>query len=99
MSTLTGRIADMAEVARMAGDAMERWLRDYDGYRGLIMLTDEAGGRARIITLWETAEAEQRARASRSEMRDRLTATAGMAVEGMETYEVPVFEVLPPHAG
>src|SRR5215208_2550084 len=94
MSTLVGRTPDMADVARMAGEAMEGWLRDYDGYRGLIVFTDEEGERARVMTLWDTPEAEQRARMSRGEMRDRMAATTGMTVEGMEIYEVPVFAVL-----
>jgi hypothetical protein len=91
MSTLVGKTPDMADVARMAGEAMEGWLRDYEGYRGLIVFTDEEGQRARVMTLWDTADAEQRARVSRGEMRDRMAATTGMTVEGMEIYEVPVF--------
>jgi heme-degrading monooxygenase HmoA len=95
MSTVTGPQPGMAEIARIAGEAMEGWLRDYDGYRGLIILTDEGGERARVITFWETAEAEEQARASRGAMRDKITATVGMVVEGMEIYEVPIFEVAP----
>jgi hypothetical protein len=94
MSTLVGRTPEMAEVARMASEAMEGWLRDYEGYRGLIIFTDEKGERARVMTLWETAEAEERARASRGAMRDSLAATTGMTVQGMEIYDVPVFAVL-----
>jgi|SRR5829696_155356 len=93
MSTVVGRTPDMADVARMAGEAMEGWLRDYEGYRGLIVFTDEHGERARVITLWETPEAEERARASRGAMRDSMAATTGMTVQGMEIYEVPVFAV------
>lgn len=99
MSTLRGSVPDMAQTARMASDAMDSWLRDLDGYRGLIMLTDEPGGIARIITLWESLEDEQRARATRATMRDRLSATAGMTVEGLEVYELPVLQVLPAGAG
>jgi hypothetical protein len=93
MSTVVGSAEDMAEVGRMAGDAMEGWLRDYDGFCGLIVLTDEEGERARVITFWESAEAEQRSRPGRIAMRDRLTATVGMRVEGMEVYEVPVLDM------
>lgn len=99
MSTLRGTVPDMAQTARMASEAMEGWLRDLDGYRGLIMLTDEPGGLARIITLWESPEAEERARATRATMRDRLSATAGMTVEALEVYELPVLQVLPARTG
>ena len=70
------------------------WLRGYDGYRGLIVFTDEDGQRARIITLWETPEAETRSRQGRSAMRDQVAAAAGMVIERVELYEVPVCEVL-----
>jgi hypothetical protein len=99
MSTLRGTVPDMAQTARMASEAMDSWLRDLDGYRGLIMLTDQSGGVARIITLWESSEAEVRARATRATMRDRLSATAGMTVEGLEIYELPVMQVLPAPTG
>jgi hypothetical protein len=84
----------MADIARMAGEAIEGWLRDYEGYQGVLVLTDEDGGRALLITLWETPEAEARARPSRGAMRDQVAATAGMTVEGMELYDVPVVDVL-----
>ena len=94
MSTVVGSAEGMAEVGRMAGDSMEGWLREYDGYRGLIVLTDETGERARVITFWDSAEAELRSRAGRTALRDRLAATVGMRVEGMEVYQVPVVDVL-----
>jgi len=99
MSTLRGTVPDMAQTARMASEAMDSWLRDLDGYRGLIMLTDEPSGVARIITLWESSQAEVRARATRATMRDRLSATAGMTVEGLEIYDLPVMHVLPAPTG
>jgi hypothetical protein len=95
MSFVTGQAAGMADIARMAQGAIERWLREYEGYRGLIVFTDEASQRARIITLWDTAQAEARARRSRGAMRDQIAAVAGLVVEGLEVYDVPVFDVLP----
>jgi heme-degrading monooxygenase HmoA len=84
----------MAEIGRMAGEAMEGWLRDYDGYRGLILLTDEGGQQAHVITLWDTREAERESRTMRAAMRDRLAATVGMEVVGMEPFDVPVCEII-----
>ncbi len=94
MATVTGRAEDMAGLARMAKERLEEWLREYEGYRGLIVFTDEANGRARVVTLWETPEAELRARQSRGAMRDQVALAAGMTVEGMELYEVPALDVL-----
>ena len=94
VATLSGHAPGMADIARMAGEAIEGWLRDYEGYHGVIVLTDEDGGRALLITLWETPEAEARARKSRGAMRDQVAATAGMTVEGMVLYEAPVVDVM-----
>jgi len=95
MSIVAGPALGMADYARMAQEAIEGWLRGYEGYRGLLVFTDEGGQRARIITLWDTAEAELSSRQGRSAMRDRVAAGAGMVIEGVELYEVPVCEVLP----
>jgi hypothetical protein len=84
----------MAEIARMAVGPTDNWLREYDGYRGLIVLTDEDGQQARLITLWDTAEHELDARASRGALRDQIVATAGMAVEALELYEVAVLALV-----
>jgi heme-degrading monooxygenase HmoA len=84
----------VVQIARLAKETMEEWLREYDGYRGLIIFTDEEGQRARVVTLWESAEAEARARPSRAAMRDQVAVAAGMVVEKMELYEVPALEVL-----
>ena len=95
MSTVRGSVPAMAEIGRMTGEAMEGWLRDYEGYRGLIVLTNEDGGQAHVITLWDTREAERASRSTRAEMRDKLAATVGMEVVGMEPYDLPVCEIIP----
>lgn len=93
MASLSGPAPGMAEIARIAGEAVEGWLREYDGYCGLIVLADEEGERAKLVTLWDTSEDEVRARSGRAAMRDQLAATAGMVVDAFEVYEVPVYEV------
>ena len=45
----------------MASESVEVWLREYEGYRGLVVLTDETAQRSRVITLWATPEAEEKA--------------------------------------
>ena len=95
MSTVIGPAPGMAEIARMAHEEIDEWLRGYEGYRGVIVFTDEERQRARLITLWETPETEARARQGRGAMRDRVAAVAGMEVQGVEIYDVPVCELLP----
>jgi hypothetical protein len=51
---------------------------------------------SRVITLWETAEAELAARNARGAMRDQLMAIAGLEVASFDVYEVPGHEFLDP---
>jgi hypothetical protein len=94
VSIVRGAAEEMAEAGRLAADAVRSWLHVYEGFRGLVVMTDEGGEKARIITFWDTPEAEQRARSSRGAMRDKLVGTVGMEVVGMEVYEVPVLDLV-----
>ena len=96
MSKLTGPVSEMAEISRLAGDTLSEWLREYPGYRGGFVLTDEKAGTMRLMTLWETPEDEERARASRGAMRDQLAATAGVSVVEFEVFHVLDHALLPP---
>ena len=94
MSTLSGPVEALADISRVAGENVGPWLREYEGYRGTLVFTDEAAQTARLITLWDTAEDEERARASRGAMRDQLAATAGMEVVAFEVFDVVAHELL-----
>ena len=94
MSTLSGPVAALADISRLAGENVGPWLREYEGYRGTLVFTDEASRTARLITLWESREAEERARASRGAMRDQLAATAGMEVVAFEVFDVVAHELI-----
>ena len=93
MSTIEGPASGIADISRLASEDIESWLQGYEGYRGLVVLTDEGGGRSRVITFWETPDAELRARDGRGAMRDMIAAAAGMEVVAFEVYEVPVLVV------
>jgi hypothetical protein len=95
MSTLTGPVSALEEVSRLAGESVGPWLREYEGYRGTLVFADEASQTARLITFWNTAEDEERARSSRGAMRDQLAATAGMEVVDFTTFDVIAHEFLP----
>jgi len=94
MSTLSGPVAALADISRLAGDNVGPWLREYEGYRGTLVFTDEASRTARLITLWESREDEERARASRGAMRDQLATTAGMEVVTFEVFDVVAHELV-----
>ena len=93
MATISGPASGLAEMSRLASEAVDTWLQEYDGYRGLIVFTDEKARRSRVITLWESPEAEETARSARGAMRDQLAATAGMSVDDFGVWEVAVFEI------
>lgn len=93
LATISGPVSGLADISRMASESVESWLRGYEGYRGLVVLTDEEGQRSQVITLWETHEAEAEARAARGAMRDQIAAMAGMSVVDFGVYEVAVFEL------
>jgi hypothetical protein len=95
MSTLTGSVAALEEVSRIAGESVGPWLREYEGYRGTFVFVDADAGKARLMTLWGSAADEERARESRGAMRDQLAATAGMKVVGFEVLDVLAWEVVP----
>ena len=88
MSTFRAEGLDMAETAQIVGETMEPWMGAYDGYEGLLILTDQASGMARMITFWASPEAAERSRSGRLTMRDRLSETIGVDVEGTEPYNV-----------
>ena len=88
MSKFRGEMDDLPGTARMASEAMLSWLRQIDGYRGLLALVDEPSATAYFVTFWESVEAVERSRTSRSSMRDQLAATAGAEVIGVEEFTV-----------
>ena len=93
MATLSGPVSGLGDISRMASESVEGWLRGYDGYRCLLVFTDEEAQTSRVVALWETPKDEARARSSRGAMRDQIAATAGMEVVDFGVYEVAVFEL------
>ena len=95
MSTLKGPVDALADISRLASENVGPWLREYEGYRGTLVLTDGASETARLITLWDSREDEERARASRGAMRDQLATTAGMEVVDFGVFDVVASELVP----
>lgn len=94
MSTIRGDDPDLDTAARLAGETMVPWLREFAGYRGLLVLTDKERGTARFITFWESEEAAERSRPGRLRMRDQMAAGAGVEVESTEAYAVALLDGL-----
>jgi heme-degrading monooxygenase HmoA len=76
------------EVATIAGEEMLPWLRQIDGFDGLLMLSNEDEGTTLVLTFWTDREVADRHRAARMQFRDRVTAAVDVTVEGTADYEV-----------
>ncbi len=88
MTTTRGSVENAVEVAEMVGETMVEWLRDTEGFGGLLMLSNEDTGTTHVIALWESEEIAERHRAARMRLRDKVTATVGVEVLETVPYEV-----------
>src|SRR5580765_1696699 len=85
MTTTQGTSEDLAA---MAGETMVEWLRDLEGFEGLVMLSNDQTGTTHVISFWESKQVAERSRVARLKLRDRITSTVGVEVRETEAYEV-----------
>ena len=76
------------EIATIAGEEMLPWLRQIEGFEGLLMLSNETDGTTLVLTFWESRDVAERHRASRMQFRDRVTAAVNVEVEETVGYEI-----------
>jgi heme-degrading monooxygenase HmoA len=76
------------EIATITGEEMLPWLRQIQGFEGLVMLSDEVEGITLVLTFWESREVAEQHRAARMQLRDRVTSTVNVQVEETVDYEV-----------
>jgi heme-degrading monooxygenase HmoA len=89
MSTFSANgIKNLADTAQLVGESMEGWLRGFEGYAGLLILTNEAESRARVMTFWTSREALEASARGRESVRNSLAERLGVTVESVESYEV-----------
>ena len=94
LTTVRGAGPDVSATAGMAAESMLTWLREFDGYRGLLVLGDPETGNARIVSFWDSLDALERSERSRREVRESMVATAGAELESVDRYELFVGEEL-----
>jgi hypothetical protein len=88
MSTFRGEGIDLDTAAKAAGESMEAWLRQFDGYLGLILLTNQEAGSAHALTFWENAESVEQSEHGRTQMRESMAATIGVDVVASGSYAI-----------
>ena len=72
--------------AAIVGEEMHRWLRDLDGFAGMLVVSRE--GTSLGLTFWEDAEIAERYRALRDEFRVRMIGVAGVEIEEVVDYRL-----------
>jgi hypothetical protein len=95
MTTTKGTNEDMVGLARISGETMAPWLREIEGFLGLLMLSSQETGVTRVITFWESREVAEKHRAARTSLRDRITSTVDVEVQETEDYDVAFADVPP----
>ena len=88
MTRTQGSPEESTEAATIVGEEMHRWLREVEGFEGLLVLTNIEAGATHVIAFWESTEVAERHRVARTNLRDRVTATVGVEVLDTESYDV-----------
>jgi hypothetical protein len=87
-----GSVPDFDATAGMAGESLVSWLRQFDGYKGFIVLSDEESGTARFMTFWADRHALEKSAHGRAQVRDQLAKTAGVDIESARAYTVVIVD-------
>ena len=74
------------ENATVVAEEMYRWLRETEGFEGVLFLSRE--GTTLGLTFWESREIAERHQASRMQFRDRMLSAAGVELGETVDYEV-----------
>ena len=72
----------------MAGEEMLPWLRQIQGFEGLLMVSNPADGTTLVLSFWESQEIAEEHRAARMQFRDRVTSVIGVRVEDTVDFEL-----------
>ena len=94
MTTTHGSDEDMVGLAAMAGETMHTWLRDLEGFAGLLVLSNAETGTTQVLTVWESREVAERHQAARTRLREKITETVSVEVQELQSYDV-AFAALP----
>ena len=87
------------EIATIAGEEMLPWLREIEGFEGLLMLTNEADATTLVLAFWESREVAERHRVARLQLRDRVTAAVNVQIEETMDYDVSFADLGPRLSG
>ena len=69
------------------------WVRESNGFRGLIGLVDEANEKAVVLTLWRDETALEESEAAGDKLSRLASMVSGSTRRSLESFEVTLFEV------
>jgi quinol monooxygenase YgiN len=92
MTSIRSDRSDLDEDAQAAVEALLPWIRQFEGYRGMIVLTDGANGRAHFVTFWEDEESLKRSAQGRQQVREQMAKTAGAEIESSQAFVVRLLD-------
>jgi len=84
--TTTDTAGTPPEEAPIVGEEMDSWLRELDGYRGLVLLARP--GVTLGLAFWESREAAERHASARAEFRERMLGLAGARIDRVDGYDL-----------
>jgi len=85
------------ENAAIVAEEMLRWLREIEGFEGLLMLSRE--GTAVGLAFWESREVAERHKVAREQFLQRMTSVAAVQIEERTDFEVVFSELGPQLTG
>jgi heme-degrading monooxygenase HmoA len=88
LTTTRGSPEEPIEIATIAGEEMLPWLRQVEGFEGLLLLSNQEEGTTLVLVFWESQEVADRHRTARLGLRDRVTAAANVDVVDTVGYEI-----------
>ncbi|MFL6010243.1 MAG: hypothetical protein ACJ734_00480 [Gaiellaceae bacterium] len=87
VTTVRIRTGDQAITnATIVAEEMHRWLRENDGFQGLLFLSRQ--GTSLVLSFWESKELADRHAAVRAQFRERISAVMDVEIEEVSDYAV-----------
>ncbi len=93
MTTLEGSSDRMDEGVREVREHVLPQLQQQDGFKGFIALGDRQSGKLVGITFWESEQAMRSSEEVANRTRSETAEDIGDTIEGVERFEVGLFEM------
>ena len=75
-------------LATIAGEEMLPWLREIEGFEGLLMLSDAETGTTLVLTFWESEEVAEKHGEARRRFREGITAAVNVQLVETTGYDL-----------